>query len=157
MGKFAFSPSESGRLPWHMLRVNSGHSDSSLFWPRYRYLCNRPERCVTYLKRSGSASALAHPRNSTTLDWLETYGGRIASAKSGVISRMRMIRGRLGRLRHRLGCPIYALQVDTDHFIGWGFDAAILERVRLRVHAIEIKWYTKLLRIVRTAVLGTQL
>jgi hypothetical protein len=70
---------------------------------------------------------------------------------------MSVVGGSVRRLWTLLRSPAYSLQSDPDYFAGGRFDAAVLERVRLRIHAVEIKWHTKNFGIVRTAALGTEL
>jgi hypothetical protein len=53
--------------------------------------------------------------------------------------------------------PAHSLQLDPDRFAARRFDATVLECVRLRIHTVEIERHPKLLGIVRTAALGTQL
>src|SRR6516164_2391666 len=80
--------------------------------------------------------------------------GRASANTINSIPVAALIPGRAGR--SPLG-PAHSLQLDPDHLAGGRFDAAVLECVRLRIHALEIERDTKLLRIVRTTALGTQL
>lgn len=85
------------------------------------------------------------------------HRGRITSAETRTIIRMRAGCGRFNRFRAEILRSTYALQIDADHFACRCFDAAILKCIRLGLYPVEVKRYAKFLGIVRTAAFGAEL
>src|SRR5579872_2821653 len=63
--------------------------------------------------------------------------------------------GRLARARPLE--PARSLQPNYDDFAPRCFDATVIERIGLWIHAAEVERHTQLFGIVRTAALGAQL